>query len=164
MGYAKIENLYKNQKIMMFKECYALEKVHGTSAHIQWSKGRVSYYSGGEKHDNFVNLFDTDKLTEFFVSLGKAEDCRIVIYGEAYGGKQQAMSDTYGKELKFIAFDVNIDGMWLDIPKADDFATRAGIEFVPYELIPTTIEALDKERDRDSIVAIRRGMSSVLVA
>lgn len=143
---------------MIFKEAYALEKVHGTSAHIQWSKGRVSYYSGGEKHDNFVNLFDTDKLTEFFVSLGKAEDCRIVIYGEAYGGKQQAMSDTYGKELKFIAFDVNIDGMWLDIPKADDFATRAGIEFVPYELIPTTIEALDKERDKDSIVAIRRGM------
>jgi len=29
MGYAHIENLYKNQEILMFKRCFAMEKIHG---------------------------------------------------------------------------------------------------------------------------------------
>ena len=29
MGYAHIENLYKCQDILMFRECYATEKIHG---------------------------------------------------------------------------------------------------------------------------------------
>ena len=29
MGYQHIDNLYKNQSILMFRECYALEKIHG---------------------------------------------------------------------------------------------------------------------------------------
>ena len=37
MGYLHIENLYKNQTVLMFKELYALEKLHGTSAHIRWT-------------------------------------------------------------------------------------------------------------------------------
>ena len=68
MGFMKIENLYRNAHIMVFKETYALEKIHGTSAHIQWSKGHVSFYAGGEKHNNFVALFDEQKLTEYFKS------------------------------------------------------------------------------------------------
>ena len=32
MGYLHIENLYKAQDILLFRECYALEKVHGTAA------------------------------------------------------------------------------------------------------------------------------------
>src|SRR5690348_10996218 len=34
MGYLHIGNLYKTQDLLLFRECYALEKVHGTSAHI----------------------------------------------------------------------------------------------------------------------------------
>ena len=37
MGYMHIDNLYKNVTIMLFKEAYVLEKIHGTSAHITWS-------------------------------------------------------------------------------------------------------------------------------
>ena len=29
MGYIHIGNLYKDQEILLFKECYALEKIHG---------------------------------------------------------------------------------------------------------------------------------------
>jgi hypothetical protein len=157
MGYMHIDNLYKNNQIMQFKNCYALEKVHGTSAHIQWSNGHVSFYSGGEKHDNFVALFDSDKLTEFFKSKYGDEDL-VRIHGEAYGGKQQAMSKTYGPKLHFIVFDVNVNGFWLDVPKAEDYALALGLEFVPYELVGTDPDSLNRERDRDSIVAIRRGM------
>lgn len=38
MSYADIENLYKNRRIMLFKECYAMEKIHGTSAHVGWKR------------------------------------------------------------------------------------------------------------------------------
>ena len=158
MGYMKIENLYRNTTIMEFRHCYALEKVHGTSAHIQWSKGNVAFFSGGEKHESFIKLFDEAKLTEFFKSKGHSEDAVVRIHGEAYGGKQQGMSKTYGPTLHFIAFDVLIDGHWLDVPKAEEYCLAAGVEFVPYEFIETTEIALNYERDRDSIVAVRRGM------
>ncbi len=107
MGYMKIENLYKNNGIFLWKECYALEKVHGTSAHIQWSNGQLSFYSGGETHEKFVELFDQEKLTETFKSLEYPEDFVVRIHGEAYGGKQQGMSKTYGPKLHFIAFITN---------------------------------------------------------
>ena len=158
MGYLRIENLYKNNQIMEFKRCYALEKVHGTSAHIQWSKGKLSFYSGGEKHDAFVSLFDQERLTEFFKNKEYGEDCVVRIHGEAYGGKQQGMSKSYGPKLHFIVFDVLIGSVWLDVPKAEEYALNLGLEFVPYELVPTEVDALNRERDRDSIVAIRRGM------
>lgn len=158
MGYMKIENLYRNNTVMEFRHCYALEKVHGTSAHIQWSKDKVAFFSGGEKHENFIKLFDEQKLVDFFKSKGYGDGVVVRIHGEAYGGKQQGMSKTYGPALAFIAFDVRIDDSWLDVPKAEEFCLAAGIEFVPYEYIPTTEEALNRERDRDSIVAIRRGM------
>ena len=145
---------------MLWKECYALEKVHGTSAHIQWSKGQLSFYSGGETHEKFVELFDQDKLIEAFKSLEYPEDTVIRIHGEAYGGKQQGMSKTYGPKLHFIAFDVRIGDYWLSVPKGEEFCFKFGVEYVPYEKIPTTEEALNRERDRDSIVAIRRGMGS----
>lgn len=158
MGYIKIPNLYQDNDILQWKECYALEKVHGTSAHIQWSKGHVSFFSGGEKHENFVSLFDEVKLTEQFKSLEYPEDLVVRIHGEAYGGKQQGMSKSYGPKLHFIVFDVRIGDNWLDVPKAEDFCTKFGIEFIPYEKIPATIEAMNVQRDLDSIVAIRRGM------
>ena len=35
MSYLHIQNLYKDPRILMLREVYALEKIHGTSAHIQ---------------------------------------------------------------------------------------------------------------------------------
>jgi hypothetical protein len=157
MGYLRIDNLYKNNQILQFKNCYALEKVHGTSAHIQWSNDKISFYSGGESHDNFVALFDQDKLTEYFSSKYNTGDV-VRVHGEAYGGKQQGMSKTYGPKLQFIVFDVNVNGFWLDVPKAEEYALQLGLEFVPYELVSTDVVSLNRERDRDSIVAMRRGM------
>ena len=49
MGYLHIPNLYKAQEILMFKRCYALEKIHGTSAHIAWDGNHIRFFSGGER-------------------------------------------------------------------------------------------------------------------
>lgn len=158
MGYLHIENLYKNQTIILFKECYALEKIHGTSAHISFKEGQLHFFAGGEKHDNFVKLFDAEKLAAGMAELGATE---IVIFGEAYGGKQQGQSWRYGKELKFVAFDVKIGDCWLDVPNADQVSRRLGLDFVHWEKVSTDIEALNVQRDAPSTQAQKNGVEGV---
>jgi hypothetical protein len=70
------------------------------------------------------------------------------------------MAAVYGPNLCFIVFEVQIDSRWLAVPQAADVTERLGLEFVPYARVPATVEALDAERDRYSIVAERRGMGS----
>jgi hypothetical protein len=161
MGYLHIDNLYKNQDILMFRECYAMEKIHGTSAHIKFHLSKdgthdpiLTFFSGGESHDRFVKLFDKDKLLELL----KDYEQDVEVYGEAYGGKQQGMSGTYGKDLKFIVFDVKVNDMWLSVPNAHEMATHLGLEFVHYVKVATDVAALDAERDADSTQAIRNGV------
>jgi len=155
MGYMHIENLYRNQEILKFPVCYALEKIHGTSAHISWDGKKVGFYSGGAKRDEFVSLFDKDLLT------GRFQDFKLpsmIIYGEAYGGKMQGMGDTYGDSLKFVVFDVKQLGTFVNLDYARNIAWLLRLEFVDYTRIPTTLEAIDAERDRPSTQAKRNGI------
>jgi hypothetical protein len=156
MGYMKIPNLYKDRDILLFKQCYALEKIHGTSAHLSWNNGDVHFFSGGENHDRFVELFDKELLICKFM-LGGYDD--ITIYGEAYGGKQQGMSKTYGSKLKFIVFDVKFgEHMFVNVPVAHGIADQLGLEFVDYQIIDTDIDLLNQWRDLPSAQAVRNGI------
>lgn len=158
MGYLKIHNLYKEKEILLFKDCYALEKIHGTSSHLYWKDEKLSFFSGGENHKNFVSLFNQEKLIQIFNEFYPID--HIVIYGEAYGGKQQGMKATYGDKLKFIAFDVRFNEHWQCVPSAERIVANLELEFVDYAKIPSTIEAIDLERDKDSTQAIRNGMGT----
>ena len=144
----------------MFKECFSLEKIHGTSTHLSWNfkEKRLTFFSGGEEYEKFVAIFDKKLLLAKFIEL--FPDCNITIYGEAYGGKLLHMSATYGNVVKFIAFDVNINDIWLNVPNAEDVVKKMGLEFVDYSRVSTDIEALDAERDKDSTQAIRNGMGA----
>ncbi len=150
-----IPNLYKARKILSFKECFALEKIHGSSAHLGWDGSAIKFFSGGVKHENFVKLFDTDALTVRFRGMGLD---KMVIFGEAYGGKCQGMSKTYGPDLRFVAFEVKIVDCWLDVPNAAQVVDKMGLEFVHYNLIPTDQESLDRVLNDQSVQAIRNGM------
>lgn len=160
-----IDNLYKNQAILMFKECFALEKIHGTNAKIVWKRNpsnqaqrQLVFFSGGTKHELFVSLFDKDILVAKFTEMGIPVDRDVTVYGESYGGREQGMSETYGKVAKFVAFDVQIGDCWLDVPKAEGFVKSLGLEFVHYKRVTTDLAALDAERDADSEQAIRNGV------
>lgn len=155
MGYRHIDNLYKNTSILMFKECFALEKIHGTSANVRWGDGKVWFHSGGEKHDRFLGLFDETELSKRFECIGHPS---VTVFGEAYGGKQQAQSWRYGKELRFVAFEVKIGDTWLGVEQAHDVATKLGLEFVHYRKIPTDLDSIDTERDAPSEQARRNGI------
>lgn len=155
MGYLSIDNLYKNTDILLFKECYALEKIHGTSAHIAFKDKLITFFSGGEKHEKFIKLFDASKLLDIYNEKFIDE---VTLYGEAYGGSQQGMSGTYGQELKFIVFDVKIGYSWLSVPDAEEVTKSFGLEFVSYEKINTYLTAIDFERNLPSEQAKRNGI------
>ncbi|KKN89774.1 hypothetical protein LCGC14_0236200 [marine sediment metagenome] len=159
MSYMNIDNLYKNQDILLFRECYALEKIHGTSAHISWKEVRgiispspLSFFAGGCKHETFISLFDQDDLEKRFEALGLPE---VVVFGEAYGGKIQGMQETYGDQIKFIVFEVKIGDMWLSVPQAADVALQLNLEFVHYARVSTDIEVLNSLRGAFSVQAGR---------
>ena len=156
MGYLHIDNLYKDQTILIFKECFALEKIHGTSAHIRWSPERgLGFFSGGEKHEKFTALFDHEKLSALFAEKFTSP---VVVFGEAYGGKQQGMSHTYGKELKFIVFDIKVGETWLGVENAASLTESLGLEFVDFARVSTDLEILNAERDKPSVQAKRNGI------
>lgn len=157
MAYMHIENLYKNQDILMQKECYALEKIHGTSAHITYKAGKVSFFAGGGSYENFVAFFHKEGLEKGFSEIIVGDET-VIVYGESYGGKEQGMSAVYGKEGRFVAFEVKIGDLWLSVPKAEKLVLGLGLEFVSYKKIPCEITAIDAERDALSIQARRNGM------
>jgi hypothetical protein len=166
MSYMHIENLYKNQDVLLFKECYAMEKIHGTSAHITFTNlpdealldpiPKLSFFSGGEKHENFVALFDQEDLKARMIDAGYVN---VTIYGEAYGGRCQGMKATYGDRLRFVAFEVLMgEHSYLNVPIAHRVCTALGIDFVHYERGPCTLEWLDAQRDAKSVQAVKNGM------
>lgn len=154
MGYLHIDNLYKNQEILMFKECYALEKIHGCSSHIAWKDNQLHFFSGGAKEILFLELFDQSFLTKKFEEYAYDE---MVIFGEAYGGKMQGMKGTYGDKLKFVAFDVKIGHSWLNVPDMDKVAKEFGLDVVDWVKVSTDLNVLDRERDRFSVQAAKNG-------
>jgi RNA ligase len=167
VSYAHIQNLFKQQIILLFKEAYALEKIHGTSAHVGWHAGQLHLSPGGSKMVNFEKAVyglvgnqapraSALAMTARFMALGHAD---VTVYGEAYGGSIAKMSATYGKDQKFIVFDVKIGDTWLNVENAYDVAVKKlGLEFVYFEKIPCTLEAIDAQRDAPSVQAVRNGM------
>jgi len=155
MGYLHIDNLYKNQDILMFKECFALEKIHGTSSHVSFKEGELRFFNGGENREKFLSIFNHEELKKRFVEFNLNN---TTIYGEAYGGKQQGMRDTYGKETRFVAFDVKIGDIWLSVSDAEKVVKNLGLEFVYYVRISTDLKVIDAERDAPSVQAKRNGI------
>lgn len=161
MGYMHIENLYKNQDILEFKRCYAMEKIHGTSAHVAYRDGYIHLSPGGESLVRFEKCFDllalTMKFSEKFTPLDT-----VVVYGEAYGGSCQGMSRTYGKELRFVAFEVKIGETFLNVPSAQTFCDQVGLPFVHWVETSTDMDALNAQRDMPSVQSSRNGVSDIM--
>ena len=132
-----------------------MEKIHGTSAHVRYHSGvtdaagtvdKLHFFSGGAKHDQFVALFNQEELLNRFHENAKEhpETKSLTIFGEAYGGKMQGMKDTYGPDLKFIAFEVCVNDEWMGVQQAEKIALGLGFEFVHFEIIDTTEEAINQ--------------------
>ena len=156
MGYRSIQNLYaENEVLTLFKEVYYLEKIHGTSTNICWFETNTSYFSGGVKQARFENLFDDKKMKRLFEKLGHPH---VEVYGEAYGASVLKQSHRYGKELRFVAFEVKIGDAWLAVPDALDVCKQLELPFVSYVKGPATVKFAHMQRDLPSIQAVLNGV------
>lgn len=157
MGYMKIPNLYKDKTVLMFKRVIVLEKIHGTSAHIKFKDGGITYYGGGVKHEDFKALFNEAKLLQAHADASLPDG--LTIHGEAYGGKMQAMKATYGDKLKFVGFDVRVnEGRWFEVSEANEICTTLGLDFVWWSEAECDVETLNYYRDMPSVQAVRNGI------
>lgn len=157
MGYLKIKNLHKDSTMLsLFKEIYVMEKIHGTSTHITYKNGELRFFKGGIGGQfTFEKLFNEKELLDKFKSLGHDS---VVVFGEGYGGSTQKMSKTYGPDLKFVAFEVQIEEYWLSVDKAYNVVQKLDLDFVHFVGGPSTEEFINKWRDADSDQAIKNGM------
>lgn len=160
MGYQHIQNLYADQRILRFPKIAALEKIHGTSAHVSVGDGGVVTFSGGgETQHRFLTCFDVPTLTEALKAAMKERGyTHVAIHGEAYGGSQQRMAHVYGPKLRFVSFDVKADGVWLDLEDAERFVKAVGLDFVHYVIIPNYLSSIDAQRDAPSEQARKNGV------
>jgi hypothetical protein len=159
VGYASIDNLYKNRAILLEPQIYALEKIDGTSASVAFNRNQnIIHYHGGCVQDPvFKALFDPEDLEAKFHQLAGE---KITIYGEAYGGKVQKGAWRYGPNIKFVAFEVKVDDQWLAVPEAEKIVLFLGLEFVHYVRISTKLSEIDFWRDATSEQAIRNGVTT----
>lgn len=161
MSYHKIENLYRNPDALTLpeKECYAMEKIDGSSANISFKDAHLHFFSGGSKYETFKSIFDEVDLIRGFEMLPLTENnTPVTVYGEAYGAKIQGFAHRYGDQLRFVAFEVKAGNRWLDVPDAERVVRWLNLEFVHYVRIPCTVEDFDRERDKPSVQAERNGM------
>lgn len=147
----------------MFKRCYALLKLDGTSCHISFNHHGLRFFTGCIKQATFEALFNKEELEGKFNELGYYKNpavttsTPITIFGEGFGGKVQGLSKRYGPDVRFCAFDVKVGDVWLSVPDAHDVCNKLGIEFVHYVECSTDLLELDRERDRDDEWALRNG-------
>lgn len=159
MSYASINNLYRDKTILLESECFAMEKLHGCSAHVSFHRdqGQFYYHGGGVQGHTFKALFDAENLETRFRQLSGE---KITVYGEAYGGSMQKNQWRYGPTLKFCAFEVKVDDVWLSVPEAERIVLALGLEFVHYVRISTKLSEIDFWRDATSEQAIRNGVTT----
>lgn len=104
-----------------------------------------------------MGLFDQPALITKFKEMFPEPDAKVIVYGESYGGKEQGMSATYGKQNRFIVFEVKVGTCFLNMMQAEDVAKHLGLEFIHYRKITTDLASIDAERDAPSEQAFRNG-------
>ena len=161
--YQKIGNIFKfdakYREILDLNEPYSslanitwigTEKIDGTNTRIYWDGYRFEF---GGRQDNSViqeNVMEMlnktfDQKMEYIFEQVFGEK-KVYLFGEAYGPKVQTNGHLYGNEVKFILFDVNVDGYDLDRNSVNDVADKLGLDAVPVLFEGTIPEAIQYVR------------------
>jgi hypothetical protein len=129
---------YRNSTIESLKniDWVFTEKVDGTNIRVHWDGHKVTF---GGRTDNaqipatlyqvLAQLFDGTANEQVFEQ--KFGGTPATLYGEGFGAKIQKGGGLYADKQKFILFDVNIDGIWLERENVEDIAKAFDIEIVP---------------------------------
>lgn len=127
------------------------EKIDGTNIRIIWEDGDITF--AGRTDNAQIPAPLTNYLYKTFLPLESYfRECfpdGIILYGEGYGGKIQGMSNLYGKDQRFILFDIYDpdNGIWFCQEAVVAYAADMGIEVVPHIGVYSLYEAIDIVRN-----------------
>lgn len=159
-----IDGAYRDPTVEYLKDCQweFTEKIDGTNIGIVWDGYRVSFQGRTERTQIPAHL--VNKLNELFGSVESEElfeqkfgDTEVILFGEGYGTKIQAVSSLYRSDVSFILFDVYIpaQNLWLTREAVNDIAKAFGIDAVPVIFSGTLDEG---------VAYVRKGHTSTIGA
>lgn len=171
-----IEGEYRLTEFDNIKRWFATEKVDGTNIRVLLSKGvdyppviqKLGRTDRAEFHPNLQKYLDEaftmKRMTGAFSELMEAQLYEVWLFGEGYGPKIQK-GGNYSPDINFRLFDVNINGIWLDLDNVADIAFNLDLCTVPYLGFFSTEEIIEMVKDRmPSTVASEEGGTPDYVA
>lgn len=134
-----IEGSFRNETVEMLKDiCWEwTEKIDGTNIRVMWDGHEVHFGGRTDKANipaelvNRLNkYFMTDEAEEMFEQL--FGDKEVIIFGEGYGRKIQAVGKDYLPNcVDFAVFDVMIGNNYQSRSVVTDIARSFGLNIVP---------------------------------
>ncbi|MFH1751527.1 MAG: RNA ligase family protein [archaeon] len=174
MQYPKINSLWKRDEKNNFcimegefscpefdnvKRWLATEKVDGTNIRVYFNpeSDEIQIKGRTDKADipvflkeNLEKIFTKEKLKQVF-----PESKTIILYGEGFGDRIQAVGKKYRKDSSFCLFDVFISGWWLERESIKKIAGELNVPVAPDYGIKTTEEI---------ITLVKKGFKSLLAS
>lgn len=124
------------------------EKIDGTNIRIIWTPQADSLLTFRGRTDKaqipvqlIYHLQDTFTSDLMFKVFGSVQ--RVILFGEGYGPKIQAVGGQYSDDTKFVLFDVWVDGWWLNRESVVDCALQLSIPHCPSYGIMTKEQVID---------------------
>jgi len=126
------------------------EKIDGTNIRIMWDGNNIEF--GGRTDKAQIPSFLLDYLENKFLpqrnlfeEIFGTENKQVVLFGEGYGHKIQAVGSKYlsDKSNSFIGFDINIGGIYLTKIAMEEIYSKLGINTVPLIMTSNINTAVD---------------------
>lgn len=139
--YTEIENMRNFPDIFHEGEQVLIsEKVHGTNSRVGMIEGELMAGSKTLRRRRPANDLFTSNIYWFPLSLepvrSMVEDLgqrhrQVILFGEVYGSKIQSFHYGYKGILGYRAFDLLLDGRYVDWPQFIELCKQYGVETVP---------------------------------
>ena len=145
-----IEGKFRNKTVeyLANAEWLFTEKIDGTNIRVCWDGHKITF--GGRTDRASIPSHLLNKLIEIFLNEEteqmfeqKFGEKEVVLFGEGYGAKIQAVGSDYRSDVGFILFDVLIGENYLNRDSVEDIAKSLGLEIVPVVLCGTIQEAVE---------------------
>ena len=136
--YTDIQNgLLLYGKILPNEEVVATEKIHGKNCRVGLVKGLLCAGSRTIRKDPekeggiFWDVAGMEPVRRLLAAMEETQCKTVILYGEIYGQGVQSLHYGCNKKKGFRAFDVYVDGEFLDFHGFADLCDLHGVERVP---------------------------------
>lgn len=176
--YPHIDNLYKRPDIFQLDEVLCTEKLHGCNFRVHLEdkgNGITDVTYGSRNHvvkrgDNFyadrpINWFeDQPHLMNDLCRAAAKWGPEVTVYGEIVGARiQKGVTYLDQEAITFRAFDVKVEGRFLDFNEFLEFIYRSGLVHVPTLYVgPPLLSKFNDLIEVNSLEAVRNGVDVCL--